>query len=352
MRLGLLQLAPTGPVTAPDEPLKEKLRELGSAKVDLAILPELLLPGYNQPEAHAARSHEIDGPTCRAMAALAREAGIAIAYGWAERDGEAVYNAASVMDRNGQRLLHYRKMQLFGEMERKSFVSSAQAPLVCDFGGARIGLLICYDIEFPEHARTLARQGCDLLLVPTANPDGFEHVQELLVPARAYENRLTVAYANPPAAPRWPSCSPSKRTRKPPPGITGGWLPPLAVRLGLDRAHVRARALRAHPTRAPAAARLDHVDTPTHRRVTVPNRVGHRPHRQHVASTPSSSAERSRFCIVRLDNLNRFVSGISTCRGQFGAERGLTRAPSSGGRSRPGPRRRPGAVRWPAAAAA
>ena len=196
MRLGLLQLAPSGPVTAPDEPLTEKLRQLGSAQVDLAILPELLLPGYNQPDAHAARSHQIDGQTCQAMAALAREAGIAIAYGWAERDGNAVYNAASIVDRDGQRLLHYRKMQLFGEMERKSFVSGAQAPLVCDFGGKRIGLLICYDIEFPEHARTLARQGCDLLLVPTANPAGFEHVQELLVPARAYENRLTVAYAN------------------------------------------------------------------------------------------------------------------------------------------------------------
>ncbi len=93
-------------------------------------------------------------------------------------------------------LAHYRKIQLFGEMERASFRAGEDLPPVFELGGRRFGLLICYDIEFPEHARGLARRGAQAILVPTANPSGYEHVQRLLVPARACENGVFVAYAN------------------------------------------------------------------------------------------------------------------------------------------------------------
>ena len=57
-------------------------------------------------------------------------------------------------------------------------------------------MLICYDVEFPEAVRRLALAGAGLVVVPTANMEGFEAVPRLLVPARAYENGLVVAYAN------------------------------------------------------------------------------------------------------------------------------------------------------------
>ena len=192
MKLALLQVAPAGPITAPPEVLRQQICDLGASGVDLVVLPELLLPGYNQPQAHGTLPEE----ATFAMAALAQDAGLAIAFGWAERQGNRVYNAATIIDRTGQGVLHYRKLQLYGPMERASFATGTASPEVCTLNGVRIGLLICYDIEFPEHARAVARQGCDLLVVPTANPAGFEHVQRLLVPARAYESRLTVAYAN------------------------------------------------------------------------------------------------------------------------------------------------------------
>jgi predicted amidohydrolase len=194
--MALLQVAPTGPRTEPGEALRAHVSHLRDLSVDLVVLPELLMPGYNQPQAHRDLATELDGSTCRSMAALAQEAGLAIAYGWAERCGDVVYNAASMIDPSGNRIGHYRKLQLFGDLERKSFAPGPQAPGVFDYLGHRIGLLICYDIEFPEHARALAHKGADLLLVPTANPSGFENVQDLLVPTRAYENRMTVAYAN------------------------------------------------------------------------------------------------------------------------------------------------------------
>ena len=60
----------------------------------------------------------------------------------------------------------------------------------------RIAILICYDIEFPEVARAHAESGTDILFVPTGLMAPFEVVSNILVPARAYENQLYVAYVN------------------------------------------------------------------------------------------------------------------------------------------------------------
>ena len=63
-----------------------------------------------------------------------------------------------------------------------------------DLHGRRIGLLICYDLEFPEHARALVRKGADLIVCPTANPVPFDNVNRYAVGARAMENAISVAY--------------------------------------------------------------------------------------------------------------------------------------------------------------
>ena len=65
-----------------------------------------------------------------------------------------------------------------------------------DIDGWNIGLLICYDIEFPESARLLALSGADLAVVPTALMHPYERVPNVLIPARAYENQIYIAYAN------------------------------------------------------------------------------------------------------------------------------------------------------------
>jgi predicted amidohydrolase len=62
--------------------------------------------------------------------------------------------------------------------------------------GLTIGLMICYDVEFPEPVRAHALAGTDLLLVPTANMHPFQFVAESLVPVRAWENQMYVAYIN------------------------------------------------------------------------------------------------------------------------------------------------------------
>ena len=171
------------------------LKAAALAGAEMAVFPELYLPGYNRPDLHADRAQPQGGDWDSRLSALAREAGCGLAIGWAERDGDAVYNVASCYDAGGVKLAHHRKLQLFGPMEQGVF-APGDAYTVFDLGPYRAALLICYDVEFAHHVRALADRGVTLLLVPTANPAGFEMVNDAIVPARAYEHRMTVIYAN------------------------------------------------------------------------------------------------------------------------------------------------------------
>lgn len=169
-----------------------------ASDADLLVLPEMYLSGYNiGPEAVGALAEAQDGPSAEHIAAIARAAGTAIVYGYAERaeDGQ-IYNAIQLIDAQGQRLCNYRKTHLFGDLDRSMFSAGAdQFPLV-ELNGWKLGFLICYDIEFPENARRLALAGAELILVPTANMRPYEFVAEVTVRSRAFENQCYVAYAN------------------------------------------------------------------------------------------------------------------------------------------------------------
>lgn len=195
MKLALYQSPPTdGDTESAFARLGRQMHAAAAAGAGMLLAPELYLPGYNRFDLH----HEC-GPEGemwkRRLASLAHEAGCGLTIGWAEAAGGRLWNAATVFGTDGTILAHYRKIQPYGPDETRTFASGDRYVLF-DWEERQVGLLICYDIEFPEHARALAERGADLLLVPTANPAGFEEVPEILVPARAAESGLTVAYAN------------------------------------------------------------------------------------------------------------------------------------------------------------
>ena len=165
---------------------------------ELLVCPEMSLTGYQiGAPAVAEFAEPADGALAQAVSTIARRHGIAIVYGYPEHNAQGKpYNAVQFIDADGQRIANYRKTHLFGDIDRAQFSPGPQAPAVFDWQGWRLGLLICYDIEFPEPARGLALQGADMVLVPTANMLDFDEVQHVLLPARALENRLFVAYAN------------------------------------------------------------------------------------------------------------------------------------------------------------
>ncbi len=165
---------------------------------EVLVCPEMSLTGYQiGAAAVAALAEQADGALAQAVAAIAQRHRIAIVYGYPEHNPQGrPFNAVQFIDADGERLANYRKTHLFGGIDRAQFSPGPQAPGVFDWRGWRLGLLVCYDIEFPEPARGLALQGVDAILVPTANMIDFDEVQRVLLPARALENRVFVAYAN------------------------------------------------------------------------------------------------------------------------------------------------------------
>lgn len=165
---------------------------------DLLVLPEMFLTGYNiGVEAVGALAETQDGPSAQSIAALAKNSGVAILYGYPERgaDGQ-IYNAVQLIDANGQRLCNYRKTHLFGDLDNSMFSAGDDDFPLVELNGWKLGFLICYDLEFPENTRRLALARAELILVPTANMVPFDFVADVTVRARAFENQCYVAYAN------------------------------------------------------------------------------------------------------------------------------------------------------------
>lgn len=199
MRLALYQCDPLPlDVDANLQRLRHQVQASAAAGADLLITPEMFLTGYNIGAPAAARLAEsVDGPSARRIQAMAREHDIAILYGYPERDAAGrLYNAVQLIDRRGEPLCNYRKTHLFGDLDRQMFSAGAAPSPVVDLDGWAVGLLICYDLEFPENTRQLAQAGAELILVPTANMLPYEFVAEVTVRSRAFENQCCVAYVN------------------------------------------------------------------------------------------------------------------------------------------------------------
>ncbi|WP_405946733.1 carbon-nitrogen hydrolase family protein [Streptomyces prunicolor] len=158
--------------------------------------PEMFLTGYAIGDDIGRLAEPADGDSADAVAEIATRHGLALAYGYPERDGDAVYNSAQLISADGTRLANYRKTHLFGDFERAHFTPGEQPVVQAELNGLTVGLMICYDVEFPEPVRAHALAGTDLLLVPTANMHPFQFVAESLVPVRAWENQMYVAYIN------------------------------------------------------------------------------------------------------------------------------------------------------------
>ena len=176
--------------------LDEAAERAAEAGAHLLVCPELFLTGYAIGADVPVLAEPADGPGARAVSAIAARHGIAVAYGCPERSGDQVFNTARLVGPDGVTLANYRKTHLYGCFEREWFTPGDLPVVQAELGGVRIGLLVCYDVEFPENVRAHALAGTDLLLVPTAQAPPFPFVAESLVPVRAFENQMYVAYVN------------------------------------------------------------------------------------------------------------------------------------------------------------
>ncbi|WP_272007646.1 carbon-nitrogen hydrolase family protein [Roseovarius sp. ZX-A-9] len=171
------------------------LRDTQGQGIDLLLLPELFLTGYNVGDRIYDWAEPSDGPCAQEIAGMAREFGLAIHYGYAERADGVIYGAAQCFGPDGTRLGGHRKLILPPGFERDHF-EPGQGCSVFEYRGIKIGTLICYDAEFPETARHVATMGAELILVPTALGAQWGWVSRTLIPARGFENGVFLAYAN------------------------------------------------------------------------------------------------------------------------------------------------------------
>ncbi|TSE35631.1 (R)-stereoselective amidase [Tepidimonas charontis] len=201
LRVALWQtaLAPAGDTAAALQRLAAAAQEAAARGAHWLITPEMALTGYLiDPAQVRALAEPADGPLAQAVAALACQHRIGIAYGWPEwhPGGAAPYNAVQAIAPDGARVGRHRKVHLFGRGDAERFSAAEAVAPPFPFNGWCIGLLICYDVEQPAVVRALAQQGAHVIFAPTANMLPYDDAPLLTVPRLAAENGVAIAYAN------------------------------------------------------------------------------------------------------------------------------------------------------------
>ncbi|MCQ6267815.1 carbon-nitrogen hydrolase family protein [Fictibacillus sp. WQ 8-8] len=159
------------------------------------VFPELSATGYYLSADIKEVAEEQNGTIFRQFRKTASENNLYVAYGYVERGiaGE-IYNSVQLIDPSGNALANYRKIHLT-PLEKEFFSSGSEAVAVqTDIG--KIGLMICWDLAFPELARALALQGAELLIAPAAWERPYDGSFLKFGMARAIDNTVYVAAPN------------------------------------------------------------------------------------------------------------------------------------------------------------
>jgi predicted amidohydrolase len=192
-RISLVQFTPK--FGAPAANRTEIASILQKIKTDLIILPELCTTGYSfisRAEAMAA-AEEPDGEDACFFTKMAKDKKAMVVAGFAEKNGEKVYNSALVAFPDGT-INIYRKSHLFFR-EKVCFDPGDTGFFVVrhPLKDCEIGVMVCNDWRYPEAARSLALLGADVIACPA---NLVSKTWQVAMPARALENKLYLAVAN------------------------------------------------------------------------------------------------------------------------------------------------------------
>ena len=169
----------------------DKMEEAKRNNADILLLPECFITGYDLSIDNASALTQDDlKPLCE----KAKELEIGVVATAVTQGHEKPQNAAFVIDKNGEILMKYAKVHTCDFADEKALASGDEFK-VCDFGGVKLGVMICYDREYPESARILMLKGAEIILVPNDCESMKPRVGALST--RAYENMCGVAMANP-----------------------------------------------------------------------------------------------------------------------------------------------------------
>lgn len=166
----------------------------------VVVFPELNLTGYMPRDDLFKLSEPMDGPSIKAVRKLAKETKKDIVFGAPVRDEKVpghIFNSCILASGDG-RLFRYDKMYLpnFGPFEERVFFSPGRDAVVAQGMHARLGLMVCYDMFFPELAKLESLMGAQMLVNISAAPTTSRQSFLKVMPARAAENGVFLAYTN------------------------------------------------------------------------------------------------------------------------------------------------------------
>jgi len=169
---------------------------------DIILFPELFYCGYGLSTLNLQKYAKTASQLTSQLSSISSLNKINIVMPYAEKYQDSIYNSVLIVDWLGNFVSNYRKVNLWGKYEKECYkdgdnLSTFKLTTKSNLS-ITAGCIVCYDVEFPETARTLALQGAKLLLVPTALGCGpAEDITPLhIVPTRACENLMFVLYSN------------------------------------------------------------------------------------------------------------------------------------------------------------
>ncbi len=174
--------------------IKDAIIKAKKKKCDLIVFPELFLTGYLIKENAKNVAETVSGNSVKELKSLCKQYSMICICGFAREDKARVFNSACVIDKNGELVGFYDKTHLFGD--EKLYFAKGNELKVFDTSIGKLGVLICYDIEFPEPSRILALNGADIICCIAANMKPYNKLHKMFIKTRAMENGIPVVYCN------------------------------------------------------------------------------------------------------------------------------------------------------------
>jgi 5-aminopentanamidase len=169
-------------------------------KADLYVFGETTLTGYPNKDEFRTLAEPINGPSIKKISKLAKENNCHIIFGMPTKKQEVkgIINNSAILIHPDKKIDIYNKWFLptFGPFEEKIFFDQGEQIKVFDTKIGKIGLIICYDIFFPELTKALSLQGAEIIVCISASPNISRKYFETLIPARAVENTVFFLYTN------------------------------------------------------------------------------------------------------------------------------------------------------------
>lgn len=198
MKIMLAQCAAV--VGDPGKNLQKLEAVFSKADAEIVIFPELFVSGYIPRDNLPALAEPVDGPIVSRLSAMCRNSGRSLITGIPLKHPSVkgqITNSVVTIDGAGD-VGRYDKSYLptFGPFEENLYFSPGSTSVVKELSGLRVGVVICYDLFFPELSKLLALQGADLIVCTSASPTATVVNFKRMLPARALENTTYMAYVN------------------------------------------------------------------------------------------------------------------------------------------------------------